>query len=284
MVTTKKRIDVGQIGNPSTGDILYDGGVKLNTVIDSLYNTFGDDRLYTSASLGADVQFLHATGYYQKKTRSDYAAGPIDMGSCHDIDTTAGTITVTLPNAKQGEGCYFINSNGSVSPSNPLIIRPQAGETILGVSSDLIVTSPNVRVIVWCTKIDGARKYWDYGLSPMFGDTTLPVEKTINITTVPTNVKICGKNEYAGVKMMIACRTPDGTAFKTAEVLLSVDSISNKVYSTEYAVIKNTSSEIYEVRYFIGAGDLVYAEVKASSGTARFSIKAVDTIKVGSTT
>lgn len=281
---TKKRIDVGQIGNPSTGDILYDGGVKLNEVIDSLYNTFGDERLYRSASLGANVQFLHATGYYQKKTRQEYAQAPIEMGSCHDIDTTAGAITVTLPNAKQGEGCYFINSNGSISPANPLIIRPQSGETILGAPADLTITAPYVRVIIWCTRIDGSEKFWSYGLSPMFGDSMLPVEKTLNINTSPTNVRICGKSEYAGVKLLLSAKTLDGTAFKTAEALLAVDAQTNNVYSTEYAVIKNTDSEIFDIRYFVGAGDIVYAEVRAKAGTARFSIKAIDTIKVGTAT
>lgn len=284
MQMTKKRIDVGQIGNPSTGDILYDGGVKLNEVIDSLYNTFGDERLYKSASLGANIQFLHATGYYQKKSRTDYAQAPIDMGSCHDIDTTAGPITVTLPNAKQGEGCYFINSNGSISPANPLIIRPQSGETIVGAPNDLTITAPNVRVIVWCTKIDGSEKFWEYGLSPMFGDSMLPVEKTLNINTNPTNVRICGKSEYSGVKLMLSAKSLDGSVFKTAEALLAVDSRDNKVYVTEYAVIKNTESEIYDVRYFVGAGDIVYAEVKTKTGAARFSIKAIDTIKVGTAT
>lgn len=281
---TKKRIDVGQVGNPSTGDILYDGGVKLNQVIDAMYNTFGDYRMYSSAGQGAELQTLHGTGYYQKMTRQYYAGTPIDMGSCHDIDTTAGALTVTLPNAKLGEGCYFINSNGSISPSNPLIIRPQAGETILGTPGSLTITAPDVRVIVWCTTIDGSNKYWNYGLSPMFGDSTLPVEKTVAIDATVKNIRICGKHEYAGVKLMISAKNQAGNIFKTCETLIAIDTVTNKVYSTEYAVLKNTDSEVFEIRYFVGVGDIVYAEVKSLTGAARFSIKAIDTIKVGTAT
>lgn len=63
--TGKKLIDVGQIGNPSTGDPLYDGGVKLNEMVTNIYNAFGDVRLLT-ANNGVGTMLLHATGYYQK--------------------------------------------------------------------------------------------------------------------------------------------------------------------------------------------------------------------------
>ncbi|UYD59699.1 baseplate protein [Aeromonas phage avDM5] len=280
---TKKRVDVGVIGNPSTGDILYDGGVKLNTVIDALYNTFGDYRLYSSASEGADSQILHATGFYQKLSRQYYAGNPVDIGSMHDADTTSGALTMTLPNAKLGEGCVFINSNGSISPSNPLIIRPQSGETILGTSGNLTITSPYSRIIVWCTKADGNQKYWEYGITPLFGDSMMPVEKTILATATPTNIRIAGKNEYVAIKLLVAAKNNAGTAFKTAETFIAIDTIKNEVINTEYAVLKNTDSELYDIRFFIGAGDNVYAEVKSLSGQLRFSIKAIDTVKIGAT-
>ncbi|UOX40533.1 baseplate wedge tail fiber protein connector [Aeromonas phage GomatiRiver_11] len=280
---TKKLIDVGVIGNPSTGDILYDGGVKLNKVINAIYNTFGDYRLFSSASEGADSQILYATGFYQKLSRQYYAGNPIDIGSMHDADTSTGALTMTLPNAKFGEGCIIINSNGSISPANPLIIRPQAGETILGTGGNLVITAPYARVIVWCTKDEGSQKYWEYGISPLFGDTTMPVEKTILATTTPTNIRIAGKNEFAAIKLMTSARNTAGTVFKNAEVLLGIDTVANTVLNTEFAVLKNTDSEVVETRYFIGAGDTVYAEVKSLSGQVRFSIKAIDTIKIGAT-
>lgn len=280
---TKKRIDVGVIGNPSTGDILYDGGVKLNAVIDALYNTFGDYRLYSSASEGADSQILYATGYYQKLSRQYYAGTPVDIGSMHDADTSGGALTMTLPNAKMGEGCVFINSNGSISPANPLIIRPQAGETILGTSGSLTVTSPYARIVLWCTKNEGSEKYWEYGVTPMFGDSLMPVEKTILATTTPTNIRIAGKNEYASIKLMTAAKNAAGTVFKNSEILISVDTVTNTVINTEYAVLKNTADELYNIRFFIGAGDIVYAEITSLVGQVRFSIKAIDTIKIGTT-
>ena len=61
----KKVIDVGEVGNASTGDILYAGGVKINQNYDAIYNAFGDQRLFAAGS-GEGSQKIHATSYYQK--------------------------------------------------------------------------------------------------------------------------------------------------------------------------------------------------------------------------
>lgn len=280
--TPKKRIDVGEIGNPSTGDILYDGGTKINDVFDGLYNTFGDQRLFAAAH-GVGQQILHATSYYQKQTRDSYAASPIAIGSCHDIDTKDGIVTVTLPNAKLGEGCYFINSTGSISPTRPLVIKSQSGENIAGTSNNVLyVTSAYVRVILWCTKDEGSVKTWSYGLQPMFGDSTIPLETTVTIDEASTKgIRLFGRDEYAGAKALISAKNTAGTVFKTCEVLIAIDQATGTVYSTEFAVLKNTNSEVYDISFTIDRNAEVNAEVKSLSGQARFSIKIIDTIKVG---
>ncbi|UQJ95530.1 baseplate wedge tail fiber connector [Klebsiella phage CPRSB] len=61
-------------------------------------------------------------------------------------------ITVVLPSGKVGEGCYFINSTGSVSVDRPIAFRPQVGDTIAGVADQLYITSPYTFVKIWCTK------------------------------------------------------------------------------------------------------------------------------------
>ena len=48
--TPKQLIDVGEIGNASTGDILFDGGVKINNDINAIYNAFGDQRKMATAN------------------------------------------------------------------------------------------------------------------------------------------------------------------------------------------------------------------------------------------
>lgn len=62
MQELKTLIDTGIKGNSSTGDILYDGGEKLNINMDSLWNVFGDYRLYDETTHGQGRQTLHAIG------------------------------------------------------------------------------------------------------------------------------------------------------------------------------------------------------------------------------
>ena len=151
----KKRIDTGTVGNPSTGDILYDGGNKINDNFDSIYDAFADQRL-KEIDHGAGRMVIHATGYYQKHPRQSYAGSAVEIGSLHDIDTTQGALIAILPKAKVGEGVVFINSNGSFSATTPLNIRTQAGDSISGYSGDAVITQPFSKVTVWCTAVEGA--------------------------------------------------------------------------------------------------------------------------------
>lgn len=280
---TKQLIDVGQVGNPSTGDPLYDGGVKLNEVITNLYNAFADIRLLTSANEGVGLMTLHATGYYQKLPRAYYSGNPIELGSLHDMDTTSGPITVVLPTGKSGEGCYFINTNGSISVDRPLVFRPQVGDAIKGIQDQLYVTSPYTRVEIWCVKKEGAVTTWDYSVESLFGSKTMPVDTTrLILKASATAIPLFGYSEFSGAKMMVYAENLTGTVTKMAEILLGVDRVSRGLHSTEYAVLKNSDDEMYTLDFTIGAGDIVYANVKSKTeDRIKFTIKAIDTIKSG---
>lgn len=279
----KKRIDTGEVGNASTGDILFDGGNKINSNFDALYDTFGDQRL-RSVNEGVDRQVLHATGYYQKHPRQYYAGSPIEVGSLHDIDTSGGAITAILPKSKVGEGVIFINSNGSFSVNTPLNIRTQAGDSIVGFQGDAIITQPFSKITVWCSSVEGVRVTWRIGIESMFTDDTIPLDKTVNVTSSATNVAIASKTEYNTIKLLTHASNVAGNKMRSSETLLMIDSKANKVYSTEYAIIESGDGELYTVRYFIGAGEKVYAEYKATNENIRLSVKAVDTIKIGAAT
>lgn len=279
----KKRIDTGEVGNASTGDILFDGGNKINDVFDAIYDTFGDQRL-SAVNHGIGRQVLHATGYYQKHTRQYYAGSPIELGSMHDIDTSAGAITAILPKGKLGEGVVIMNSNGSFSVSTPLNIRTQSGDGIVGYGNEASITQPHSKVTIWCTAVEGARTTWRLGVESIFTDTTTPLDRTVNVTTAPTNVEIASKSEFNTIKLLTSATNSAGSKLRSSEVLLMIDQRENKVYSTEYAVLYKGEDDLYTVRYFIGAGDKVYAEYKAKSDNVRLSVKAIDTIKVGAAT
>ena len=276
----KKRIDTGTVGNPSTGDILYDGGVKINDNFDSIYDAFADQRL-KEIDHGAGRMVIHATGYYQKHPRQNYAGTAVEIGSLHDIDTTQGALIAILPKAKVGEGVVFINSNGSFSATTPLNIRTQAGDSISGYSGDAAITQPFSKVTVWCTAVEGNRVTWRLGTESMFTDTTTPLDRTVNVTGVATNVAIAAKTEYVSIKLLTTASNTAGSKMRSSETLLMIDARAGKVYATEYAVLQKTEDELYTVRYFIGSGDKVYAEYKATGENIRLAVKATDTIKIG---
>lgn len=280
--TGKKLIDVGQVGNPSTGDPLYDGGQKLNEVITNLYNALGDIRLL-NANEGVGQMVLHATGYYQKLPRTYYAGSPIELGSLHDMDTATGPITVVLPNGKTGEGCLFINSNGSISVDRPLVFRPQVGDGIKGVQDQLYITSPYTQVKLWCVKKEGSVTTWDYSVESMFGSKTMPVDATrLILKASPTAIPLFGYSEFSGAKILVYAENLTGTVTKMSEVLISVDRVKRGIYSTEYAVLKNSDDEMYSLDFTVGSGDIVYANVKSTTeDRIKFTIKAIDTIKSG---
>ncbi|QFR55794.1 baseplate wedge tail fiber connector [Yersinia phage JC221] len=280
--TGKKLIDTGQIGNPSTGDPIYDGGVKLNEMITNVYNAFADTR-FLSAGDGVGQMVLHATGYYQKFPRTYYSGTPIELGSLHDMDTSSGPISVVLPQGKVGEGCYFINSNGSISVDRPLAFRPQVGDSIKGVQDQLYITSPYTLVKVWCVKKEGAITTWDYSVESMFGSKTMPVDTTrLILKASATAIPLFGYTEFSGAKFLVYAENITGTVTKMAEILLGVDRTTKGLHSTEYAVLRNSNDDMYKLNFTVGAGDIVYANVQSvKEDRIKFTIKAIDTIKSG---
>ncbi|QPI17856.1 baseplate wedge tail fiber connector [Pectobacterium phage POP12] len=280
--TPKKLIDVGSVGNPSTGDPLYDGGVKLNEITTNVYNAFGDTRLLP-VNEGVGQMLIHATGYYQKLTRTYYASNPIELGSLHDIDTSTGPITVVLPSGKVGEGFYFINSNGSISIDRPLVFRPQSGDSITGVQDQLYITSPYTKVEMWCTAKDGAISTWNYSVTSMFGSKTMPVDTTrLVLKSAKTMIPLFGHSEFSTTKFLVQSEDILGLVLKTAEILVGIDKINKVPFFTEYGVLKNTDDDMYTLNFVVGAGDIVYAEVQSKlQDRIKFTIKSTDTIKSG---
>ncbi|QYN80330.1 baseplate wedge tail fiber connector [Kosakonia phage 305] len=281
-VNGKLLIDVGEIGNASTGDILYDGGVKLNTDLNNIYNTFGDQRL-------ADVydsQKLHATGYYQKVTKtSDFGPG-VDPGTQADVDTSAGNIICAVRNGKVGEGVVFINSTGSFSTEN--FFEIQVVDSFVSIpSGNLRVTTPFSRITVWCVSVEGGVVKWDYSIESMFGDKSIPLNKTFQLSNVKRDIQLFPKGLYQTAKILATASTTDGTKYKVSEILLYVDSVANKVYSTEYAVIRGGATddedELYDLTFSSPVGDYIIATVNSPSPTMRLALKIVETQSFGVT-
>lgn len=282
----KQLIDTGEIGNASTGDILFDGGNKLNDDINAIYNAFGDQRkMKLNNGQGKDGQTIHANGYYQKADSADYYSTPVDLGTMHDIDTTAGGVLVTLSKGKLGEAVSFINSNGSISVNNPLTI--QAIDSFIGVNGNLVITSPYCEVVCRCISESSQEgSIWNYSIRSMFGQQQVPTEGTwsVNLDGSAT-VPLFHKSEYNSAKLLVTCQTADGKKAKNAELNILIDSLNSSVLSTEYAVMRfgnqTEDDEIANISFTVNTAGFVTINISSKLSNLRASIKVIATQKIG---
>ncbi|ARB05953.1 hypothetical protein fHeYen901_180 [Yersinia phage fHe-Yen9-01] len=285
MVTqvAKRVVDVGELGNASTGDILYDGGVKINENFDSVYNAFADQRLF-AIDEGANLQLIHATGYYQKTNDPAAFIPPVSIGSMHDIDTTTGTIYVNLPKGKLGEGVIFVNFNGSISIDNALVIRPN--DRFVGVSGELKITSPFVKVECWCVSDSGGVSVWNYSIGSLFGTSYTSVDATYRLTAAtPRDIVIAHKDEFRTIKLLLTATSADGRKVKSSEVNLLIDPVNNLVYNTEYASIRLGSTdeedEIYTADYTVNAQGYITLTARTDVVGIVLAVKTINTQRIG---
>ncbi|QIN95422.1 baseplate protein [Escherichia phage MN01] len=282
--TPKLLVDIGEIGNASTGDILYEGGRKLNVDLDSLYNTFGDQRLY-SVNNGENSQVLHATGYYQKATNIIEWNSTVALGSMRDVNTAEGVITARIAKGKAGEGVIFINSNGSLSTSMPLEVELQGTDSFLTAATNKMkFTQPYTKITLWCIDDANGVGTWDYKIESMFGNQSVLLDKTYNMSSVVRDIPLAFRADYKTIKLMLTAISTDETKYKASEILLYIDLKDRKVYSTEYAVIKrgqtNEDDEIYAIDFRIDNQDIIQAAI--SSPTAmKLAVKVISTQTIG---
>lgn len=280
--TPKQLIDVGEIGNASTGDILFDGGVKINDDINAIYNAFGDQRkMATANGTGPNGQVIHATGYYQKGGPTDYFT-PVPVGSRHDIDASTGGVIVTIARGELGDSVEFINSNGTISVNNPLSI--QALDSIKGVAGNLVITTPYTKVTLRCISSGAGGSIWDYSTESMFSHTEIPVDGTWNIISDYVNIPLFYRTEYNAAKLLVTCQSADGRKIKSCEINILIDTINSQVISTEYAVMRvgndNEEDEIANISFSI-INNFATMTVSSPINGLRVAAKVISTQKIG---
>ena len=278
----KQKIDTGQLGNPATGDILHDGGVKANDNFSGIYNAFGDQR-FTNQSIDEGNQTIHATGYWQKSDQYTFNI-PVAVGTQWDIDTQLGSANPILGPGKAGECVNFVNSNGSISVSNPLVIQASSG-SFKGVQGPLVVTTPFCEVKCWCVKVEAGVSTWDYSISSLFGERQTAIDDTIRVTLNETKIRLAHASEFNGIKLFITASNADNSKMRQSESNLMIDNAGKRIFDTEFAVIKvgNTSEsdEIVTIKYEIDSSGFINMIVKSVYSGIKLAIKSIITQKIG---
>lgn len=284
--TPKQLIDTGEIGNASTGDILYDGGVKINDNINAIFNAFGDQRkMALDEGQGATVgQTIHATGYWQKATDPNEYATPVVAGSQHDIDTSLQGVQVYLPKGVRGEAVFFCNSNGSFSTTNPLVI--DANDSFVGQGRTIKITSPSVFVRCWCVSDSAGLSVWNYSVESMFGEKHIPTDGTWSTSLGgKVEVPLFHSSEFNTVKYLITASTSNGEKQKSSEINILVDTVKKQVISTEYAVLRlgaeNELDDIVVPDFSINTAGMVIMTLTSDITGLKVAVKAIATQKIG---
>ena len=294
MQKNKILIDTGEEGVEGTGDTLYQGGTSINTNLNSIYNVFGDYRLFRGdAGQGNQVMILHPSGYYQKHSRAYYAGSenpsgnPIEYGSLHDLSVIrdgAGDLIVTLPvgNGHAGESIQFINTDGSigVGTGKEVTIRCSgSGDSIGNLGNTMKIQQSYFKITLWIDTSSPTGSHWSYKIESLFGDTSTPYEIVIsNIGSGETkDIGLFTKARNNAVKhIMFVSQRGTNIQQEASEVMILVNNSNNNdnnVYSTEYARIRTSSTPnskdnlLYETEYRIVNG-VVRAYVKNIGSTA----------------
>lgn len=279
----KQKVDIGQIGNPSTGDILYDGGDKINSNTDATFNAFGDQRLYNQG-IAENNQVIHATGYYQKVTQLDFRT-PVALGSMFDVDTTSGSVNPILDKGKRGEGVIFVNFNGSISVNRPMIIQASSGGSFIGVQGALTITAPFSRVECWCVDDTGGIPIWNYKITSLFGTDQSPVDKTFALSNTPTNIQLSHLSEFQSMKVLLTSTNQNSSKMRSSEANLLIDSVNKKVHTTEFGVLQTGftegQAELFTFEFTIDVQGYVSLTAKTSYPNVRLAVKVISTQKIG---
>ncbi|WJJ54806.1 baseplate wedge tail fiber connector [Acinetobacter phage AB1I1M-1] len=279
----KLEIDVGEIGNGSTGDILFDGGEKINSNMEAIYNSFGDQRQWASGN-GVGTQMIHATGYYQKVTGYDLKT-PLAMGTQWDLDTSvSGGANPVLGKGKPGENIRFVNSNGSCSVNRPISIQPVDG-SFIGVQGSLVITQPFCVIDCWCISNENNVAIWNYSISSMFGSKETPIETTKPVPTSGVTIPLAHSSEYNVIKLLVTAQNIDGSKVRTSEVNLLIDNKLKNIHDTEFAVMRignaNEEDEIVDIKYDIASTGIINCSVTTKYPNMRIAIKSIATQRIG---
>lgn len=301
----KKLIDTGVEGVEGTGDTLYEGGTSLNRDLNSVYNVFGDYRMYRTDSAQGDlIQTLHARGYPQKHTRAYYAGGeipsgnPVEFGSYHDISVTRdgnADLILNLPvgYGHQGEYVEIVNTDGTVGygAGKEFYVRTSgSGDSIAGSGVSLKIQKPYFKLVMWVREAAPTGSVWDYRLENLFGADEIPYSASM-VAIPPSNsrrVTLFQKSLYNTVKHIVFV-TQQGTNInqECSEVLLLVNNSNNtdnRVYHTEYARLRTdapgdlAADLLYDFDYRIENGNVIMEINNRSSVAIDVQVKAIGSI------
>lgn len=266
---SKDLINTGIAGDATTGDNLFTGGNKINSMFQEVYDAF--------AQKGANPQIIHGTGYWQSPSRTSFTF-PITPGSQLNVDTRNGSIVVKLPNGKIGEIVRLRDIYGSWT-SSPCSVRPDGLEKIDGGLGDLVFSNAFTELTFVCIDDTPGSVNWTYSLRLLNERELRLVDKIFVLTpATPATYVIGPTDSFVSAKFIIAgLQQSGGTSVTSSEIHLAQDGTTH-VY-TESSVLGTGSARVYDVDFSIQSGNVLMT-LSTTLAQAKIQVRSTDFTKI----
>lgn len=266
---SKDLINTGVAGDATTGDNLFTGGNKINTMFQEIYDAF--------AQKGANPQIIHGTGYWQSPARTSFTF-PVAPGSQFNVDTRNGSLVVKLPNGKIGEIVRFRDVYGSWA-SSPVTVRPDGLEKIDGGLGDLVFSVAFSELTFVCIDDTPGSVNWTYSLRLLNKRDLRLIDKTFVLTpATPVTYVIGSTDSFVSAKLLIAgLQQSGGTSVTSSEIHLAQDGTTH-VY-TESSVLGTGPTRVYDVDFSIQSGNVLMT-LTTTLAQAKIQVRSTDFTKI----
>lgn len=260
-----KPIDLGVAGDPQTGETIFSGGEKLNSMLTEIFER--------SAPEDADFRM---TGHWlpDEGDLVDLQESP-EPGFRIDVNTELSSKSVEIDHNSvsysRGDQLQFRDERGTWD-TNPCSFNVVDG-SIDDISSAIAVRSKNAVVTLTC--VDASNNEWIMRIDSLRGRFDNPLNETASIT--PDNAYdtvVYDSDNVISAKLLIAASLDSDPGVRTVSEILVTDN-GSQVFSSEYAVINTNGNMLYSISFEFIAGQVV-AVVNAEEPSITFRIKTVE--------
>lgn len=266
---SKNLIDVGIAGDNTTGDTLFAGGTKINSMFSEVYDAFGKQ--------GANPQDIHAAGYYQTPAAA-YFSFPVKPGACLNVDTRNGSRTVKLPNGKIGEMVKLRDVYGSWANS-PVTVSADGVEKIDGSVVPVVFGLNFLDITFVCIDDSPGSVNWTYHASKLDSRDIRVIDRIFILTpSTPVTYTIASVDQFTSLKLLVTgLQQSGGTAVTSSEIHLAQDGTTH-VY-TESAVLSTGSSRVYDIDFSLQSGNVLMT-LSTTLTQAKVHVRSTDFTKI----
>lgn len=261
-------IDTGTPGDPSTGDPLFEGGQKINSMFEEIYGA--------GAPTGSDFRM---TGFWiPDETSGANLLLPIPAGLKIDVDTSVAQKTVLLGDGEtyaEGDEIWLRDRRNSWH-TNPVVLEIVGPTGSIDGSSQKTFRSRGGIIKLTC--LNGPGNQWESKVESRSGrfDQLTNFDASITSSTSFSGV-LYNTNNLAAMKVLVSITDNSDPGNKTVSELLVSDDGTNAI-STEYALLNTKGNTVGAIDFNFVSNEVVIT-VSTTLASASVRVKTMEFIE-----